>query len=178
SEDHFRTNAHRLVFRCIRDLTGASKVADVPTVADLLNDRGQVGQPGLGKDVDYNLLSDLQTFGGTPAAISQYADAVRKNAAHRRARYDVQALRAILDSDDSPKALEEIKSKLSSVEIGHAGQFADPIPASQLAPNGSQVDWIWPGYIAPGAVTLLTALWKSGKSTLLGHLLKAMGRDE
>lgn len=33
-------------------------------------------------------------------------------------------------------------------------------------------DWIWPGYLARGGVTLLTGLWKAGKTTLLGHLLR------
>jgi len=31
--------------------------------------------------------------------------------------------------------------------------------------------WLWHGYLAPGKITLLTALWKSGKTTLLAHLL-------
>jgi hypothetical protein len=32
-------------------------------------------------------------------------------------------------------------------------------------------DWIWPGYLAAGNVTLLTGLWKAGKTTLLSLLL-------
>ncbi len=35
----------------------------------------------------------------------------------------------------------------------------------------STTDWIWPGMLAPGQVTLITALWKTGKTTLLAHLL-------
>src|SRR5450755_3582489 len=35
----------------------------------------------------------------------------------------------------------------------------------------AQPDWLWQGYLRPGAVTLLTSLWKSGKSTLLSVLL-------
>jgi AAA domain len=31
--------------------------------------------------------------------------------------------------------------------------------------------WLWHGVLAPGKVTLLTSLWKSGKTTLLAHLL-------
>lgn len=48
-----------------------------------------------------------------------------------------------------------------------------PIPASQLRLSPSR-PWIWNGYLAPGAITLLSALWKAGKTTLLAHLLKAM----
>ncbi len=48
-----------------------------------------------------------------------------------------------------------------------------PIPASQLGP-GDAVDWVWQGYIAHGHATLFTGVWKSGKSTLIGHLLSAI----
>jgi hypothetical protein len=36
-------------------------------------------------------------------------------------------------------------------------------------------DWLWHGYLAPGAVTLLTSQWKSGKTTLASVLLSRMG---
>jgi hypothetical protein len=36
------------------------------------------------------------------------------------------------------------------------------------------LDWLWHGYLAPGNVTLLTSLWKSGKSTLISVLLARM----
>jgi hypothetical protein len=35
----------------------------------------------------------------------------------------------------------------------------------------SPTRWLWHGLLAPGKLTLLTSLWKSGKSTLLAHLL-------
>ncbi|HKA05662.1 MAG TPA: AAA family ATPase [Gemmataceae bacterium] len=39
--------------------------------------------------------------------------------------------------------------------------------------------WLWHGLLAPGKITLLTSLWKSGKSTLLAHFLahRRRGRD-
>lgn len=45
------------------------------------------------------------------------------------------------------------------------------VPVGKLPP-AEAVDWIWPGYVAAGAITLLTGLWKAGKTTLLGHLLR------
>ena len=50
-------------------------------------------------------------------------------------------------------------------------KWAD-IPISECG-DGEVVDWMWEGYIAPGVVTSLTALWKSGKTTLLSHMLRA-----
>jgi len=36
------------------------------------------------------------------------------------------------------------------------------------------LDWLWQGYLAPGAVTLLTGQWKEGKTTLASILLSRM----
>ncbi|OWK34360.1 AAA family ATPase [Fimbriiglobus ruber] len=39
--------------------------------------------------------------------------------------------------------------------------------------------WLWDGYLSRGGVTMLSALWKAGKSTLLSHLIRAFdGRSE
>jgi hypothetical protein len=38
------------------------------------------------------------------------------------------------------------------------------------------VDWVWPNYLARGAITLFTGLWKAGKTTLLAHLLRDLRR--
>ncbi len=40
----------------------------------------------------------------------------------------------------------------------------------ELAPE-MEPDWLWDGYIAAGQITVFTAVWKSGKTTLLSHLL-------
>ena len=46
------------------------------------------------------------------------------------------------------------------------------IPASALG-EGDQVTWQWDGWLATGFITLLVGLWKAGKTTLRGHILKA-----
>ncbi len=38
----------------------------------------------------------------------------------------------------------------------------------------TQLRWLWQGYLTPGAVTLLTSQWKTGKTTLLSVLLSRM----
>ncbi len=45
------------------------------------------------------------------------------------------------------------------------------VPLGDLGPS-EQPDWLLPGYIARNAITLLTGLWKAGKSTMLAHLLR------
>ncbi len=40
-----------------------------------------------------------------------------------------------------------------------------------LATMKARSHWLWHGYLAPGSVTLLTSVWKAGKTTLLALLL-------
>jgi hypothetical protein len=40
--------------------------------------------------------------------------------------------------------------------------------------NSAEMNWLWRGFLAPGQQTLLTSLWKSGKTTLLAVLLSRM----
>src|SRR5260370_19584403 len=50
-----------------------------------------------------------------------------------------------------------------------------PLSYPELKPASDATrDWLWQGYLLPGAVTLLTSLWKSGKSTLLSVLLSRL----
>ncbi len=43
--------------------------------------------------------------------------------------------------------------------------------ANLSAAAGAPQPWLWQGYLAPGAVTLLTGQWKAGKTTLTAVLL-------
>jgi len=69
---------------------------------------------------------------------------------------------------------EEIELKPSVRPFLSSANFVEPILLSELKEEDLNVDWIWDGFIAKGNVTLLAALWKSGKSTLLAHLLSSM----
>lgn len=50
-----------------------------------------------------------------------------------------------------------------------------PVPVTEIVASPDP-EWIWPGYLARGHVTILTGLWKSGKSTLISHLIRDLGR--
>jgi hypothetical protein len=72
-----------------------------------------------------------------------------------------------------------VKSRLSLSFILAGGKEALPHFGNKFqvdssgATNSSAPDppWLWRGYLAPGQLTLLTSLWKSGKTTLLAILL-------
>jgi hypothetical protein len=55
-------------------------------------------------------------------------------------------------------------------------QEADSSRFAELAKV--DVSWIWEGYLARGATTLLTSQWKAGKTTLLSVLLKRLAMGE
>ena len=45
--------------------------------------------------------------------------------------------------------------------------------SSELRALDATDKWVWEGYLSRGGITLFSALWKAGKTTLLAHLLKA-----
>ncbi len=52
----------------------------------------------------------------------------------------------------------------------------DLLPPSQLyIAADPAMSWLWDGYLAAGNMTLLTSLWKAGKTTLTAALLARMG---
>jgi hypothetical protein len=54
------------------------------------------------------------------------------------------------------------------------GEFPAFVPAGRLAPDAAGVPWLWDGLLARDAVTVLAALPKCGKTTLIQHLLTAL----
>ncbi len=47
-------------------------------------------------------------------------------------------------------------------------------PGAHAASQSASMDWLWQGYLAAGQITLLTSLWKSGKTTLVSVLLSRL----
>jgi hypothetical protein len=53
-----------------------------------------------------------------------------------------------------------------------------PVSFAELTQTADQpTRWLWDGYVAYGAVTLLTSRWKAGKTTLLSVLLARLASD-
>jgi hypothetical protein len=51
-----------------------------------------------------------------------------------------------------------------------------PVHLASATASTEQIPWVWQGYLARGFTTSLTGVWKSGKTTLLSHLLAALER--
>src|SRR5438132_1181593 len=49
-----------------------------------------------------------------------------------------------------------------------------PKRLSKLSIESAKIPWVWESYLARGFTTVFTGLWKSGKTTMTCHLLKAL----
>lgn len=52
---------------------------------------------------------------------------------------------------------------------------ARPMDQLDSEPQTGNATWVWNGYLARGNITLLTSVWKAGKTTLVAGLLRALG---
>lgn len=91
---------------------------------------------------------------------------------HRAA--DAATVRQELEAlaDQAPKMTPDSIRPLTEQNGGNEFWL---VSIADLGP-AEEPDWLWRGYLARGAVTLLTGLWKAGKTTLLGHLLRDLYR--
>lgn len=80
-----------------------------------------------------------------------------------------------------PSSLSNQKLMVEDDKV-KAGQdmvlLGDPIPWSQIREEDNKKEWLWENYIAKRNITLLSALWKAGKTTFLRCLFLAMRNEE
>jgi len=74
-------------------------------------------------------------------------------------------------------AYEPPDDREHSRNVGTVVSFGTPRLASELRAAETR-RWLWHGLVAPGEITLLSALWKVGKTTLLAHLLRSLEHGE
>ena len=85
---------------------------------------------------------------------------------------------------DTPRTFQELMKDEFDVKIPITTQqniqtnasFFSFVPKliKDLTLENAKVEWIWQGFLAKGHLTLLSAFWKAGKSTLVSQLLKAI----
>ena len=57
-------------------------------------------------------------------------------------------------------------------------EFGFSVVASKLQTTTTPLAWLWRGFIAEKGITLFSALWKIGKTTLLAHLVRNMNKGD
>lgn len=144
-------------------------------MADLLADRHAVvivdfdeaGERGARK-----LLSALVPVCASVRMILPPLDAkdTREAVANGATRADFEALAARAE-------VLEIGSLVSTGALDASGESQTPartfdwLSLDELGP-GEMPRWVWPGCVARGGITLMTGLWKAGKTTMILHLLR------
>lgn len=84
---------------------------------------------------------------------------------------------AAFSSTDSPTSRQPNAipaPKTRTVPESKSRPKYEPVNICDLGDFGS-MEWLWQGYLSPQHITLLTALWKAGKSTLIGYLVREFG---
>lgn len=167
--DAFYAPEHRAVYAAADALDNAGTPIDIVTIKDELTRRGELESVG----GDAGLLALVESVPSW-ANYEHYARIVARNHRHREAiRFADRVRDAAYDCDDHAlrDALDSIRAPLES---GSARNEFSVVTASELDGGDEGYSWVLEGYIARGAVTELTALWKAGKSTAIGWLLRAM----
>lgn len=104
------------------------------------------------------------------------------------------SLRVISPPTDSKDARAAVNAGSLAADFEALASMNDSIPIPPQCVSGTEsnftwlsiedigpaepANWIWPGYIARGTITLLTGLWKAGKTTLVANLLHDLYRGE
>lgn len=82
------------------------------------------------------------------------------------------AIEEAAEEKTQPIQFDSSTNTLSADESNPTANWI-PVPLSEVAGSGA-VDWLHEGYIAKGAKTLFSGLWKAGKSTFIWHVLRDM----
>lgn len=83
-------------------------------------------------------------------------------------------------SFDQWKSEKEEKREVEKLDPKKEGSLVvgETISWADISEEVGKREWIWENYIAKGHITLLSALWKAGKSTLLRHLFLAIAEEK
>ncbi len=160
------------------------RAAQVPAAADRV------------RPADGELIGE----GGRNNYLTSLAGVLRKHGADEEVIY--AALEKVNETRfDPPLADAEVRTVARSVARYEPDPFSgvtfkvpavDPAPSmvavdatgrkfkwfSELAAKDKAEEWIWEGYLPKGAIAMLSALWKAGKTTLMSHILTALASSD
>ena len=118
SEQDFYRNDHRLIYKCIESLADDNKPYDVVTLAEWLENNGQLDQAG-----GLSFLAALAENTPTAANITAYADIVRERAVLRqliRAGTDIAGSAYNTEGRTSEEILDDAERQVFEIADQHA----------------------------------------------------------
>lgn len=177
--------SHRTLFEAMLSLRAKGSACDLLLLrrhldAEHILDNLDTSRPR-DRDAGLALLASIAACVASGSNVEHYARAVLELSGKRhllRAGYQVQA--GALNGQSVSDALSAAKEHLAAVEMVHAPREALTIfeDASEVNMTKRPANWLLRGYVAIGAVTLITALPKAGKSTWVFGFLGALERGD
>jgi hypothetical protein len=164
--ENFYFDAHQTIFKAIKDIHNSGKPVDSAILASFLNDKNQlenIGGPAY--------LGDLWDYAPCPANAIRYAEAVLDKAKKRNLLYAGQRILDNVSKNGAPvgELLENALRDLSDLDK-HSGcsKKKPKVKAIRLADvSPRKVEWIWPGRIPLGFISLLDGDPGLGKTLIL-----------
>jgi DnaB-like helicase N terminal domain/AAA domain len=168
--------AHGIIFGAVLDLHNAGKPADIVTVAERLFQANLTAEIG-----GAVYLAELCDAAPSARHYCQHATIIRGYAQRRQL---IEAAHEIEEHAFNPgcpvaDALAEAERRIVVIAergrtAGCRSEFPSAVVASALQADANPLAWLWRGFIADKGITLFSALWKAGKTTLLAHLVRNM----
>jgi len=182
----FYGTAHAVIFTALGDLHRGGHVADLVSVTDRLRQQGRLDDCG-----GATYLTGLLNTTFSPVTLAHHVAIVRRDAAkralgelggylqhHASNGQDLDALLMFAERTLTD-AREAAHSVHSSQPLGERA-WTDRISGAELADDETSIEQAWlpflrqVGVVGRGLVTLLSALGKAGKTTLLVHVVRAL----
>lgn len=168
----FYREAHQITYQGILDQAeaGGKESVDTITVAERLQKNGLLDDVG----GSAYLLEVIESVPHTRNGV-HYAKIVKEKYERRQTRlFFEEQFRDLQDKDLPLDVLHSRMARhldLATATNGHGDHEFCATPITDLVAD-SPGRWVWDGFVARGAMTLLTGLWKVGKTTLLCHVLR------
>lgn len=174
----FYFDAHQRIFAAILSLYKANRPIDTVSLGQHLLDAGHFDDVG-----GAAYLLELPDACPSPASVEYHAGIVRQIA---RRRELIRSTQSLLDGARNPTMpvedlLDNYRRQLSELETTGPDrkrvQFPRPIPSSQLRRCNYTESAILDGFLYRGRISLFWSLPKTGKTTVMAGLLRAMDKS-
>lgn len=170
----FFIGRHRLVWGAMMRLQKSGRAIDVLTVASDLKKRGKLAEIG-----GEAALTTLVTQAPTTIYAPDYARTVREYAVRRTTLEYASSMAKLAYSADGNLAsdLDSVLARARTTVAGlHDGQALGPIAWADLKSKVSAIEWLWPGWVPKGLLTILSGEQEAGKSIMALVLSKTVTR--
>jgi hypothetical protein len=161
SADSFFRNDHRLIYAAMVDLRARGSAIDFLTVADSLEQRGELAEAG-----GLSYLGTIQRDTPSTANMLTYATIVRDRAALRALKTIGDEIGGAIDNGTAAEIVANIQNKIRQLKLGGAESMREPIDWPKLTGDPPTRYWFTPGWLGPYP-TLFAGAGGKGKTTVM-----------